>query len=138
MFLNFNYYLKVHPKVGVKYNRTLIYTQMPDPSKLEYPKQPRIKKYEKKVLHYQQEQTEKTLTSRHLGQINLKGRTLSPSKIWFAEKNVDFKDSTTVRMLYCSLVRPLLEYSCETWNPHILTLILIDWRQFRGGQLSLS
>ena len=20
--------------------------------------------------------------------------------------------------LYCSLVRPLLEYSCETWNPH--------------------
>ena len=23
-----------------------------------------------------------------------------------------------MRTLYCSLVRPLLEYSCETWNPH--------------------
>ena len=22
--------------------------------------------------------------------------------------------------LYCSLVRPLLEYSCETWNPHTI------------------
>ena len=22
-----------------------------------------------------------------------------------------------MRTLYCSLVRPLLEYSCETWNP---------------------
>ena len=30
----------------------------------------------------------------------------------------DFKDITTLRTLYCSLVRPLLEYSCETWNPH--------------------
>ena len=29
----------------------------------------------------------------------------------------DFKDITTLRTLYCSLVRPLLEYSCETWNP---------------------
>ena len=28
------------------------------------------------------------------------------------------KDITTLRTLYCSLVRPLLEYSCETWNPH--------------------
>ena len=26
--------------------------------------------------------------------------------------------STTLRTLYCSLVRPLLEYSCETWNRH--------------------
>ena len=24
----------------------------------------------------------------------------------------------TMKTLYCSLVRPLLEYSCETWNPH--------------------
>ena len=31
---------------------------------------------------------------------------------------MDFKDVTTLRTLYCSLVRPLLEYSCETWNPH--------------------
>ena len=31
---------------------------------------------------------------------------------------MDFKDITTLRTLYCSLVRPLLEYSCETWNPH--------------------
>ena len=23
-----------------------------------------------------------------------------------------------MRTLYCSLVRPLLVYSCETWNPH--------------------
>ena len=30
----------------------------------------------------------------------------------------DFRDITTLRTLYCSLVRPLLEYSCETWNPH--------------------
>ena len=30
----------------------------------------------------------------------------------------DFKDITTLRTLYCSIVRPLLEYSCETWNPH--------------------
>ena len=38
----FIFYLKIHPKVGVKYNRTLsplqgIYTQKPDPSKLEHP-----------------------------------------------------------------------------------------------------
>ena len=26
----------------------------------------------------------------------------------------DFRDITTLRTLYCSLVRPLLEYSCET------------------------
>ena len=32
---------------------------------------------------------------------------------------MDFKDITTLRTLCCSLVRPLLEYSCETWNPHI-------------------
>ena len=25
---------------------------------------------------------------------------------------------TATRTLYCSLVRPLLEYSCETWNPY--------------------
>ena len=30
----------------------------------------------------------------------------------------DFKDITALRTLYCSLVRPLLEYSCATWNPH--------------------
>ena len=28
------------------------------------------------------------------------------------------KDIDTMNRLYCSLVRPLLEYSCETWNPH--------------------
>ena len=31
---------------------------------------------------------------------------------------MDFKDITTLGTLYCSLVRPLLEYSCESWNPH--------------------
>ena len=31
---------------------------------------------------------------------------------------MDFKDVTTLRTLYCSIVRPLLECSCETWNPH--------------------
>ena len=31
---------------------------------------------------------------------------------------MDYKDVTTLRTLYCSLVRPLLEYSCESWNPH--------------------
>ena len=30
----------------------------------------------------------------------------------------DFRDITTLRTLYCGLVRPLLEYSCETWNSH--------------------
>ena len=29
----------------------------------------------------------------------------------------DLKDIDTMNTLYCSLVRPLLEYSCETWNP---------------------
>ena len=28
------------------------------------------------------------------------------------------KDIDTMNRLYCSLVRPLLEYSKETWNPH--------------------
>ena len=31
---------------------------------------------------------------------------------------MDIKDVTTLRTLYSSLIRPLLEYSCETWNPH--------------------
>ena len=31
---------------------------------------------------------------------------------------MDLKDIDTMNTLYCSLVRPLLEYSCETWNPH--------------------
>lgn len=31
---------------------------------------------------------------------------------------MDFKDIITLRTLYCSLERPLLQYSCETWNPH--------------------
>ena len=30
----------------------------------------------------------------------------------------DLRDIDTMNTLYCSLVRPLLEYSCETWNPH--------------------
>ena len=30
----------------------------------------------------------------------------------------DLKDIDTMNTLYCSLVRLLLEYSCETWNPH--------------------
>ena len=30
----------------------------------------------------------------------------------------DLKDIDTKKTLYCGLVRPLLEYSCETWNPH--------------------
>ena len=30
----------------------------------------------------------------------------------------DLKDIDTMNTLYCSLVKPLLEYSCETWNPH--------------------
>ena len=30
----------------------------------------------------------------------------------------DLKDIDTMNTLYCSLVRPLLQYSCETWNPH--------------------
>ena len=30
----------------------------------------------------------------------------------------DLNDVDTMRTLNCSLVRPLLEYSCETWNPH--------------------
>ena len=30
----------------------------------------------------------------------------------------DLNDVDTMRTLYCSLVRPLLEYSCEPWNPY--------------------
>ena len=30
----------------------------------------------------------------------------------------DLKDIDTKKTLCCGLVRPLLEYSCETWNPH--------------------
>ena len=30
----------------------------------------------------------------------------------------DLKDIETMNTLYYSLVRPLLEYSRETWNPH--------------------
>ena len=30
----------------------------------------------------------------------------------------DLKDIDTMKTLYCGLVRPLLEYSCENWNPH--------------------
>ena len=30
----------------------------------------------------------------------------------------DLNDVDSMRTLYCSLVRPLLEYSCETWNPY--------------------
>ena len=30
----------------------------------------------------------------------------------------DLNDVDTTRTLYCILVRPLLEYSCETWNPY--------------------
>ena len=30
----------------------------------------------------------------------------------------DLKDVDTMRILYCSLVRPLLQNSCETWNLH--------------------
>ena len=30
----------------------------------------------------------------------------------------DLNDVDTARTLYCSLVRPLLEYSCETWNTY--------------------
>ena len=30
----------------------------------------------------------------------------------------DLNDVDTMRTLYCSLVRPLLEYSCETWKPY--------------------
>ena len=41
----------------------------------------------KKVLQYQQEQTEKILTLRHLGQFNLKIRTITSSKIWYDQTN---------------------------------------------------
>ena len=37
----------------------------------------------------------------------------------------DLNDVNTKRTLYYSLVRPLLEYSSETWN-----LSLINWRLF--------
>ena len=30
----------------------------------------------------------------------------------------DLKDINTMQTLYCSLVRPLLVYSWETWTPH--------------------
>ena len=30
----------------------------------------------------------------------------------------DFRDIDTMGTLHCSLVTPLLEYSCETWNPY--------------------
>ena len=37
----------------------------------------------------------------------------------------DFKDITTLRTLYCSLVRPLLEYSCETGFANFIN----EWSQ---------
>ena len=37
---------------------------------------------------------------------------------WVKRTCRDLKDIDTTNTLYGSLVRPLLEYSCETWNPH--------------------
>ena len=33
-------------------------------------------------------------------------------------RDLHVNDVDTTRTLYCILVRPLLEYSCETWNPY--------------------
>ena len=41
----------------------------------------------------------------------------------------DVKDIDTMNTLYCSLVKPLLEYSCETWNSHTKRNI-DNWRLF--------
>ena len=30
----------------------------------------------------------------------------------------DLRDIDTMKILYCSLFKPLLEHSCEMWNPH--------------------
>lgn len=35
----------------------------------------------------------------------------------------DFHDPTVLRTLYCTLVRPLLEYNCVMWSPHQVTLV---------------
>ncbi|XP_046663838.1 uncharacterized protein LOC124356711 [Homalodisca vitripennis] len=35
----------------------------------------------------------------------------------------DFHDPTVLGTLYCTLVRPLLEYSCVMWSPHQVTLV---------------
>ena len=38
--------------------------------------------------------------------------------VWVKRTCRDLKDIDTMKTLYCSLVRPLLEYSWETWKPH--------------------
>ena len=46
--------------------------------------------------------------------------TAKANRVWGFVKRTysDLNDVHTMRTLYCSLVRPLLEYSCETWNPY--------------------
>ena len=51
----------------------------------------------------------------HVDRITAKAsRVLGLVKRTYRELN----DADTARTLYYSLVRPLLEYSCETWNPY--------------------
>ena len=46
--------------------------------------------------------------------------TAKANRVWGLVKRTcrDLNDVETTRILYCSLVRPLLECSCETWNPY--------------------
>ena len=59
-----------------------------------------------------------------VGEYNIEGQPLESVNVYkdlglFTARTCrDLKDIDTMNTLYCSLVRPLLEYSCETWNPH--------------------
>ena len=59
-----------------------------------------------------------------VGEYNIEGQPLESVNVYkdlglFTARTCrDLKDIDSMNTLYCSLVRPLLEYSCETWNPH--------------------
>lgn len=55
----------------------------------------------------------------HVMHIVLKANSI----LGFLKRNsMDFKDPYTLKALFCSIVRPLLEYNCIIWNPTVKKL----------------